>query len=104
VPYIPLENRPELDELIDPLAERITALAKEYDYDGAFAGLLNYTATSLALKTIPARRYWAIALVTGVFKNIADEFYRRYGVPYEEEQIAKPANGDLPLYAAVDPR
>lgn len=41
-------------------------------------------------------RYWIIATVTGVFKNIADEFYRRLGVPYEDKQIAK--NGDVDLY------
>jgi len=34
--------------------------------------------------------------VTGVFKNISDEFYRRVAAPYEEQQIA--ANGDVPLY------
>ncbi|MDP9036166.1 MAG: hypothetical protein M3O50_15305, partial [Myxococcota bacterium] len=41
-------------------------------------------------------RYGAIATVTGVFKNIADEFYRRVAVPYEDQQIA--ANGDVPSY------
>ena len=29
----------------------------------------------------------------GVFKNIADEFYRRYAVPYEDEKIAE--HGDV---------
>jgi hypothetical protein len=93
MPYIAQKDRPELDKHIDGLAEQLTKVAKEYGYDGAFAGLLNYSCTRLALKVLPARRYWAIAIVTGVFKNIADEFYRRYGVPYEDEQIAK--NGDV---------
>jgi len=93
MPYIKQEDRPELDTEIDALAGKITAVSKKYGYDGAFAGLLNYSVTRLALKINPARRYWTIALLTGVFKNIADEFYRKYGVPYEEEQIKN--NGDV---------
>ena len=92
MPYIAQKDRPGLDNRIDLLAEQINDISKSYGYDGAFAGLLNYSCTRLALKVIPARRYWAIALITGTFKNIADEFYRRFGVPYEDEQIKK--NGD----------
>ena len=93
MPYIKQEYRPEFDKHIEELAEAIKKAAAEQGYDGAFAGFLNYTCTRLALQVIPARRYWAIALITGVFKNIADEFYRRYGVPYEEEKIKE--NGDV---------
>jgi hypothetical protein len=42
-------------------------------YDGAFAGLLNYACTHLALKMVRlqfrAMRYWLIALLTGTFKK-----------------------------------
>ena len=93
MPYIKQKDRPELDKHIDALAEALTKEAVSYGYDGAFAGLLNYSCTRLALKVNPARRYWTIALITGVFKNIADEFYRRYAVPYEDEQIK--TNGDV---------
>lgn len=93
MPYIKQEDRPELDTEINALAEKIKKVHAKYGYDGAFAGLLNYSVTRLALLIIPARRYWTIALLTGVFKNIADEFYRRYGVPYEDEQIK--GNGDV---------
>ncbi len=93
MPYIKPEDRPELDIHIDALAKQIEITAKKYGYDGAFAGLLNYSCTSLALKINPARRYWTIALLSGVFHNIADEFYRRYAVPYEDEQIKN--NGDV---------
>ena len=34
-----------------------------------------------------------MALVTGVLHNVLDEFYRRYGAPYEDQQIIK--NGDV---------
>ena len=50
-------------------------------------------APNLRWQVIPVRRYWTIALVVGVFKNIADEFYRRYAVPYEDEKIAE--HGDV---------
>jgi hypothetical protein len=96
MPYIAEKDRPALDKHIDALADEIRRIACSYDYAGAFAGVLNYTCTRLAMRVIPAKRYWTIALVTGVFKNIADEFYRRVGVPYEDEQIAK--NGDVPEY------
>ena len=101
MPYIPLEQRRACDGLIDELAGQIVRLAKESGSDGAFAGLLNYACTRLALQIVRRRcgrlRYWLIALLTGVFKNIADEFYRRLAAPYEDRQLAR--NGDVELYA-----
>jgi hypothetical protein len=100
MPYIAPQDRRPLDPLIDQLAQQIVAQAKAQNHDAAFAGLLNYACTRLALKVIKLQfgglRYWLIAMVTGIFHNIADEFYRRLGAPYEEKQIAK--NGDLDLY------
>lgn len=100
MPYIQKSDRKNLDPLIDKLAKQIVDESKKYDYDAAFAGLLNYTCTRLALKIVRLRfgkmRYWLIAALTGVFKNVADEFYRRAGVPYEDLQIRK--NGDVDLY------
>ncbi len=101
MPYIKQEDRPEIDKSVDQLAAEITRLAKKYNYDGAFAGLLNYTVTTLALKVNPARRYWSIALLSGVFHNIADEFYRRFAVPYEDEQIVK--SGDVGYNDPINP-
>lgn len=102
MPYIAPKHRQELDGLIDQLARRIVHQAQEYDYDAAFAGLLNYACTRLALQVVRqqdgALRYWLIALLTGVFKNIGDEFYRRLAGPYEDRQIA--AHGDVDLIAA----
>lgn len=89
-----------MDPLIDTLAERIVAEAKEYEYDGAFSGLLNYTVTRLALKVVRLRfkkiRYWLLAIVSGTLHNAADEFYRRLGAHYEDKQIEK--SGDVDLY------
>ncbi len=101
MPYIPVEQRKACDGLIDELAGQIVRLAEESGSDGAFAGLLNYACTRLALQIVRRRfgsmRYWLIAMLTGVFKNIADEFYRRLAAPYEERQMAK--SGDVELYA-----
>ncbi len=100
MPYIPPQQRQELDPLIDALADRIVQQARSLEQEAAFAGLLNYTCTRLALQIVRRRcgrlRYWLIALLTGTFKNIADEFYRRLAAPYEEKQQAK--HGDVDVY------
>ena len=101
MPYIPAEQRKTCDGLIDELAGQIVRLAQESGADGAFAGLLNYACTRLALQVVRRRfgkmRYWLIAILSGTFKNISDEFYRRLGAPYEDRQLAK--SGDVDLYA-----
>jgi hypothetical protein len=100
MPYIAPELRRELDPLIDMLADRLAAQAEAAEYDGAFTGLLNYTCTRLALAVVRRRfgrlRYWLIAALTGVFHNIATEFYRRVAIPYEDRQMAQ--NGDVDLF------
>jgi hypothetical protein len=100
MPYVKPEYRSALDPAIRDLADRISEIARSLPEETAFAGLLNYACTSLAVELVHARfgrlRYGVIATVTGVFKNVADEFYRRVAVPYEDLQIEK--NGDLPLY------
>jgi hypothetical protein len=100
MPYIAQELRQELDPLIEALAERLAAQAEAAGYDGAFTGLLNYTCTRLALATVRRRfgclRYWLIAALSGVFHNMAAEFYRRVAVPYEDRQIT--LSGDVDLF------
>lgn len=100
MPYIKPEDRVRLDPAIDELAARIAEVAAESEDPAAFAGLLNYAATRTTLSVVDRRfgrvRYWIIALVTGTFKNVADEFYRRLAAPYEDKQIE--ANGDVDLY------
>lgn len=100
MPYIAPPYRERLDGLIDALAQGLVQEARQQNYDGAFAGLLHYTCTRLALQVVRQQfgpmRYWLIALITGTFKNIADEFYRRVAVPYENRQLA--SSGDVDLY------
>jgi len=101
MPYVAPQHRRELDPLIDQLARSLVQEARKYEDAAAFAGLLNYACTRLALKVARQRcgplRYWLIAILTGTFKNLADEFYRRLGQPYEDRQIVK--NGDVDVYA-----
>jgi hypothetical protein len=102
MPYVKPEYRTALDPAIRDLAERIADLCRRMPDETAFAGLLNYACTSVAMQVVEARfgriRYGTIATVTGVFKNIADEFYRRVAAPYEDRQIE--VNGDVPAYEA----
>ena len=42
-------------------------------------------------------RYWLIAMLSGIFTNLGQEFYRRSAVPYEDRQMA--SSGDVDLYA-----
>ncbi len=103
MPYIKREQREELDPLIDALVAKINDMMPGTAVEARYlaqAGILNYCCTRLGLGVIPVRQYWAIALKSGVFHNIADEFYRRYAAPYEDRKIAE--NGDV--YPEIDLR
>lgn len=90
MPYIDEALRPALDTHIEALAAQIKSQSTNA---WGFAGMLNYVYTRLALRTMPARRYWVLALICGVFITALLEFYRRFVAPYEDEQIKK--NGDV---------
>lgn len=94
MPYIPQEQRAKVDKHIEKLAD---ALRKEAELGNmASAGLLNYAVTRLLVRTLPARRYWAMALGVGTLVCAIFEFYRRYAAPYEDEAIE--TNGDIKEY------
>jgi hypothetical protein len=93
MPYLPPSTKQRLDPHIDALSAEISAIAAGEEGSAAFAGSLNYVCTRLAVEAMPERRYWAIATVVGVLKNVADEFYRRIAVPYEEERRTE--HGDV---------
>lgn len=93
MPYIAEDRRAELDPHI---SEVITVLRKL----GWNEGDMNYTISRMvgaAFEEEP--RYHTIARVTGVLKNVADEFYRRIAAPYEEQAIEK--NGDVSEFARI---
>lgn len=91
MPYIKEPYRVILDPLINDLSEKIKSLYKEDLL--LFPGLLNYCITKLSLTTSPGIRYSTIATITGVLKNVSDEFYRRIGITYENKQCED--NGDV---------
>ncbi|MBI2588870.1 hypothetical protein HYW35_01515 [Candidatus Saccharibacteria bacterium] len=93
MPYIKKEYRPRLDPHIEALAKEINKINEETSEGHAFAGLLDYSCTRLAFKTLPEQRYWAYTLVEGVFNGLAKEFYRRVVAPYEDKQMKK--RGDI---------
>ena len=93
MPYIDRLHRASIDPAIDALVEQIKRVVSEQTDTGLYAGLLNYSCTRIALGVIPARRYASIAMVAGVFQNVASEFYRRFAAPYEDEKITQ--NGDV---------
>lgn len=100
MPYIKSHLRQEIDPLIDQLAQGIVRQAQSSGDIAAFAGTLNYACTRLALQVARQQggqmRYWLIAIITGIFKNIADEFYRRVAAAYEDKQMAQ--NGDVDFF------
>ena len=100
MPYIKSHHRQEIDVLIDDLAKGIIRQAEQSGDIAAFAGILNYACTRLALQIVRQQygqmRYWLIAIITGIFKNIADEFHRRVAAAYEDKQMA--ASGDVDLF------
>lgn len=107
MPYIKQENRNVVDQNIALLAKNIVSLTKDEDSGActdllSVAGILNYTIVKLTLDVTKLleeemgtslKRYFYIALMTGVFTNVKDEFYRRFAAPYEDKMID--TNGDV---------
>ncbi len=64
-------------------------------------GELNYAISTIILNYIKTHglRYHNIARVTGVLKNVSDEFNRRIVAPYEDAKIKE--NGDLPGFQII---
>lgn len=112
MPYVPAEDRPELDRVAKEMADKIAEVAAKYKYDGAFAGELNYALTRL-LQHIPRSlvavgtlkeeiRYWIQPLMYGVLTDVAWEHKRRVNTAYEAAQIVKSGDCyDTPFYTRL---
>lgn len=99
MPYINQDDRARLDSAIDELGARVCGIVGDGHHDEkAVAGTLNYVVTRTVLHVVKhfGVRYWVIAAVSGMLRNVSDEFYRRIAAPYEDRQILK--NGDVDLY------
>jgi len=94
MPYITQERR----KLLDP---NIEALQKHLSELGGNEGDMNYVISRLIGSAfLNDTKYRMIARITGVLDNVKTEFYRRLGVPYENEAIEK--NGDVPEFERVE--
>ena len=89
MPYIPKEERKELDELSSAL---ITQLR-----NGNFRGRLNYFISSVAQGLITANgvSYSFVNDFIGVLECAKLELYRRVASPYEDIKIEE--NGKMPI-------
>lgn len=104
LPYIKKEIREKLEPHIHALATVIAKEAGEEKDELAIAGMLNYTCTCIALRTFykifGKFRYKFIALFTGIFENIKQEFYARVATPYEKEACWE--HKDLPEFIQAE--
>lgn len=105
--YLPDER---LDPHISGLAEVINEKARAYNesatppgsYPGAYAGLDNFPMTTLAERLVLALSpedeidLELLCKMPTLFRRLAKKFYREETARYEDEQIDKPTNGDLP--------
>ncbi len=93
MPYIAKDRRAKLD----PHVSEVISVLRELGWN---EGDMNYTISRLVSAAFEEEpRYHTIARVTGVLKNVADEFYRRIAGPYEEQAIDK--NGDVSEFARI---
>jgi len=87
MPYIKAEDRPEWDEVVKQVVEKLEAkdeTAKE--------GCLNYFMTKI-LKSAYKPKYFNYNRIMGLLECIKFEFYRRDIGPYEDTKIEE--NGDV---------
>lgn len=87
MPYIKPEQRPEIDIMLEPLIQHMSALPIE-DQDGA----LNYATTKIIKHVYPVK-YFHLNRALGVLTAIQQELYRKIIGPYEDAKIIE--NGDV---------
>lgn len=87
MPYIPVQEREELDVEIDALARKLLKTPPE-----KMDGKLNYVITRL-LAQLYQPSYYNYNRALGVLTAVAQEFYRRRVAPYEDTKIRE--NGDV---------
>lgn len=101
MPYIDRNDRPELDDKMQPLANQLNYLTNE-DGPVSWAGNFTYVLTKLAIKTAPARRYWVFAVFIGVLICTVLEFYRRVVAGYEDLKINEHGDVDYKDFGKMD--
>ena len=87
MPYIPREERIELDPLINELISKLRAAPIE-----RLDGRLNYVISRL-LNGLYKPSYFQYNRAVGVLASVMMEFYRRRVAPYEDRKIEE--HGDI---------
>lgn len=87
MPYIKKEQRPAIDELVNPLIAHLKSLPLE-DQDGS----LNYAVTRI-IKHVYPQKYFHFNRALGVLTAITQELYRKIVGPYEDTKISE--NGEV---------
>lgn len=87
MPYIKKDDRPPIDELVQPLVQHLKNLPED-----AQDGALNYAVTKILKELYPAK-YFHYNRAMGVLSSIQAEWYRRDVAPYEDKKIIE--NGDV---------
>ena len=87
MPYIKKDQRPAIDQLVEPLIQHLKSLPVE-DQDGS----LNYAVTKI-IKHVYPQKYFHLNRALGVLTAITHELYRKIIEPYEDTKIAE--NGDV---------
>jgi hypothetical protein len=84
MPYIPQENRPKFDDLLDQALNKIEN-----------HGELNYVISTMAWEYVLGRKlsYTEMQHVIGTLECVKQEMYRRMLSPYEDKKIEE--NGDI---------
>jgi len=100
MPYIKPEDRVWYEKHINELANAL-GIAKNNEIMSDMAGDMNYCISTLISRIMDKPSYAKIAIITGVLENVKQEFYRRVGVPYEENKIVQ--NGDIKEYRRLYP-
>lgn len=83
MPYIKQNQRPEIDQLMQPIIEHLKSLPIE-EQDGS----LNYAITKV-LKNVYPMKYFHLNRALGVLTAVKDEFYRVVIGPYEDTKITE---------------
>lgn len=98
MPYIKQEKRAVLNPAIDAVVDALRQLESDDELNN-FEGNVNYVFSSIISKAYSVS-YRAINDVQGVLKCVADEYYRRVAVPYEDQKAYD--NGDVYDTPSVD--
>lgn len=93
MPYIADKDRQYLKPALDPLIAHIKEMVREDRTIERAPGFYNYIISIILKESMGGVSYTKVNAAIGVLNCALQEFYRRIGIPYEEEKIRE--NGDV---------